>query len=49
MYYMRDIGTLKEIHALCLLVSKKYSPTQSPLLKHEVCFILGQIGCGEDE
>lgn len=46
MYHMRDLGTSEAIHVLCLLLSKKYSSTQSPLLKHEVCFILGQIGCG---
>lgn len=30
---------------LCLLLSKKYYKTQTSLLKHEICFILGQIGC----
>ncbi len=34
---------------LCLLLSKQHSKSQSSLLKHEVCFILGQIGCDEYE
>ena len=45
MYYMRDLGTKKEIRTLCELLTKKYFRYQSNLLKHEVCFILGQIGC----
>ena len=30
---------------LCRLLSKEYFKTQTSLLKHEVCFIIGQVGC----
>ena len=30
---------------MCRLLSKQHFQTQVSLLKHEVCFILGQIGC----
>jgi deoxyhypusine monooxygenase len=45
MYYMRDLNTEECRKVLCLLLSKEYFKTQTSLLKHEVCFVLGQIGC----
>ena len=32
---------------MCKLLSKEYFKAQTSLLKHEVCFVLGQIGCGK--
>lgn len=49
MYYMRNLKTKKCIEALCQLLSLKYYKTQTSLLKHEVCFILGQIGIDDYE
>ena len=45
MYLMRDQNTEESRRILCELLSRKYYQTQTSLLKHEICFILGQIGC----
>ena len=34
---------------LCQLLSRKYAETQNSLLKHEIGFMLGQVGCGSSE
>ena len=49
MYHMRDKKSKACIRTLCLLLSKQYYKTQCSLLKHEICFILGQIGIDEFE
>ena len=45
MYLMRNQNSGEARKVLCQLLSKQYSKTQTSLLKHEVCFVLGQIGC----
>ena len=42
---MRNENNEESRRTLCQLLSKEYFKTQTSLLKHEVCFILGQIGC----
>ena len=49
MYLMRDEKSDDCKKVLCQLLSKEYFRTQTSLLKHEVCFILGQIGCDNYE
>ena len=46
---MRNKKSQECIRTLCLLLSKEYYKTQCSLLKHEICFILGQIGIDEFE
>lgn len=45
MYLMRDLNTEECRKTLCELLSLQYFKTQTSLLKHEICFIIGQIGC----
>jgi deoxyhypusine monooxygenase len=49
MYLMRNENSEEARTTLCQLLSKEYCKTQTSLLKHEICFILGQIGCANAE
>lgn len=49
LYYLRDLESSQARLALCRLLSLAYYKTQPALLKHEVCFVLGQIGIEEGE
>lgn len=48
---MRNINTDKVKVQLCKLLSLAHFKIQSALFKHEVCFVIGQIGldAGEQE
>lgn len=46
---LRNQRTEESIQVLCQLLSKKYAETQTSLLKHEIGFMLGQVGCGASE
>jgi hypothetical protein len=45
MYMMRNLNTPEVKKVLSRLLSLEFYKTQTSLLKHEICFILGQIGC----
>ena len=45
MYMMRNLNTAEVKKVLSRLLSLEFYKTQTSLLKHEICFILGQIGC----
>lgn len=49
MYLMRNENDDEARKTLSQLLSKEYYKTQTSLLKHEICFILGQIGCEKYE
>ena len=49
MYFLRDVNTLKAREILSDLLSAKNRKVTSPLLRHELCFILGQINTSNDK
>ena len=46
-YFLRDIADQRSKEILCKLVSAQNRQVVSPLLRHELCFIMGQINNGD--
>jgi deoxyhypusine monooxygenase len=44
MFSLREVGTDEACEALCQTLTDEHSPNCSPLLKHEIGFVLGQMG-----
>jgi deoxyhypusine monooxygenase len=44
MFTLREIGTEEAVQALCLTLKPENMKTCSPLLKHEIGFVFGQLG-----
>lgn len=46
-YFLRDLKDKRSKEILCKLLKKENRPVISPLLRHELCFIFGQINEGD--
>lgn len=46
-YFLRDTNDLRSKEILCKLMKAEHRDVVSPLLRHELCFIFGQIMNGE--